>query len=697
MPLLKEEVAADETRPAPALSDLETAISQKYPRLEWLIPLLFCAIMLAQVILSGRQLSQAADEATHLYAGYRYLKCSDLTVSPEHPPLAKVVAAVPLLLMNVSVDCKPFKGDALQQAMASVTWFYGQNWPAVLNHARAAVSIFAVGLCLLVWIGARRMFGLPTAMVASVLLLFEPNILAYGALIMTDVPVTCLMVLAVLAFYGWVKHRTLPFLLLTAMATGLALLTKHSGVVVIPILGALAIADAFSHSEIGVAKSKLAARNLIGVALISVLAAGVVWLGYGLRFAVYPGAPETVPAPATSSLLGQGLFEFEKYHLLPQAYLRGFAAAVTLADQTSVAFVAGKIYLHAPWFSTPFNFAIRSTAAMLALMLAGTFGMAMSFQHRRRERLFVLIPAVVFLAVCIHASINVSMRYLLPLIPFLLIAVADGCVEMAKRSRWISCALVGLVVLHAGSSLHAYPNYLSYASDLWGGPSKAYKYLPWVDIGQAYPEARAYLDRHPTSSCWLVAGWQWDPALYDLPCQTSGLYSSHEIPAHVHGVAIVSSTLFSSVGSGEQQLVAAFRNAQPKDRIAGSALLVYEGDFNTSLNAATAERNLAALAFTAGQYSLALQHSERELELAPDSAAAHGDHCIFLVRSDPTRALKECETTRELLLRDPLRDETRRKEYFESLELALAALKEKYGRTYGREPSLVQSEDASSK
>jgi hypothetical protein len=110
VPLLEEAKVADKIWQAPGLSDLETAISRKYPRLEWLIPLLFCAIMLAQVILSGRQLSQTADEATHLYAGYRYLKCSDLTVSPEHPPLAKVVAATPLLLMNVSVDCRASPG-----------------------------------------------------------------------------------------------------------------------------------------------------------------------------------------------------------------------------------------------------------------------------------------------------------------------------------------------------------------------------------------------------------------------------------------------------------------------------------------------------------------------------------------------------------------------------------------------------------
>ena len=93
-------------------------------------------------------------------------------------------------------------------------------------------------------------------------------------------------------------------------------------------------------------------------------------------------------------------------------------------------------------------------------------------------------------------------------------------------------------------------------------------------MGQAYPEARAYLEKHPSNNCWLVAGWQWDPAIYDLPCVTSGRYLTHQMPSHVHGTVILSSTLLNSVGLPEQQLAGAFKNASPKDRIAGSALLV---------------------------------------------------------------------------------------------------------------------------
>ena len=101
----------------------------KHPWLEWLIPAALCTIMLAQLLLSDRQLSQTADEATHLYSGYRYLKCGDLTVSPEHPPLAKIVAAAPLFTMNFAVSCEPFKeDDDVEQATASLDWLYSQNW-----------------------------------------------------------------------------------------------------------------------------------------------------------------------------------------------------------------------------------------------------------------------------------------------------------------------------------------------------------------------------------------------------------------------------------------------------------------------------------------------------------------------------------------------------------------------------------------
>ncbi len=99
--------------------DQLTNVHNKYPWLSWLIPAALSTVMFGQLFFSGSQLSQTADEATHLYAGYRYLKCGDFTVHPEHPPFfAKAIAEAPLLALNFKTDCEPFQGDDLVKQLA---------------------------------------------------------------------------------------------------------------------------------------------------------------------------------------------------------------------------------------------------------------------------------------------------------------------------------------------------------------------------------------------------------------------------------------------------------------------------------------------------------------------------------------------------------------------------------------------------
>jgi predicted membrane-bound dolichyl-phosphate-mannose-protein mannosyltransferase len=630
-----------------ACDDLTSGF-QRHRWLEWLIPAVFCVVTLGQSFLSSRELSLTPDEATHLYSGYRYLKCRDFTVSPEHPPLAKSVAAAPLLAMNYPIDCTPFKGDAVEQAYASNNWLFTHNWREGLARARIAISLFGVGLALLVWISSRRMFDVPTAIFASSLLIFEPNILAYSPLVMNDVAVTCMLLFVVFGFYLWVKHRTIPYLLLTGLATGLTLLTKHSGVIALPILAALAITEAVIQPNRD--RMELTVRNLLAAAVIVGLSIGIVWAGYWGISTANPSASST------------------DYHLLPRAYLVGIFTALELSHQNPVVFVAGRIYSHAPWFSTPLNFLIRITAAMLALIVVATFGFASSFRERRRECLFLLVPAVVFLAVCLRASTNVSVRYLLPMFPFLLIGIAAGCAELVKHRRGWYYVVVSLILLHAASSLHAYPNYLSYANDLWGGPARAYKYEPWLDIGQAYPETKAYLAKHRAENCWLITAWHWDPSRYDVPCHAFSLYLPGEIPPRVHGSFIVSSTLLTDVRLPEAETAVAFKYSTPKDKIGGSALLVYEGDFDTSLDTAAGETYLAAYNTSIGQPSIALEHAKKAVAVAPTSAIAHANLCFLLAPTERDSALKECSLARSLLGQDPLRAERGRRDYLKAVE-----------------------------
>src|SRR5580704_9539506 len=45
--------------------------------------------------------SAIVDELAHIPAGYSYLKYGDYRLNPEHPPLIKDIAALPLMFMNL--------------------------------------------------------------------------------------------------------------------------------------------------------------------------------------------------------------------------------------------------------------------------------------------------------------------------------------------------------------------------------------------------------------------------------------------------------------------------------------------------------------------------------------------------------------------------------------------------------------------
>lgn len=54
------------------------------------LALLFVALTISSV----GQKSPTVDEPLHLFAGYSYVKWADYWVNPEHPPLAKILAAL---------------------------------------------------------------------------------------------------------------------------------------------------------------------------------------------------------------------------------------------------------------------------------------------------------------------------------------------------------------------------------------------------------------------------------------------------------------------------------------------------------------------------------------------------------------------------------------------------------------------------
>jgi hypothetical protein len=209
-------------------------------------------------------------------------------------------------------------------------------------------------------------------------------------------------------------------------------------------------------------------------------------------------------------------------------------------------------------------------------------------------------------------------------------------------------------MLHAASSLRAYPNYLSYANELWGGPQNLYRRLPLTDFNQTYWQVSRYMEQHPNTPCWLDSDWRVPAGKYNVPCAQMGDHWETELPARMKGIVFVSSSWLQVDGRPGDPL-APFNESQPKALLGGSAMMVYEGEFDTRAAAGGALENKALRLLHSGDPKAALFPAAKAVEMAPSSARAHYYHCVALAFSGyPQQEIPECETAIKLAERDPL-------------------------------------------
>ena len=73
-------------------------------------------------------------------------------------------------------------------------------------------------------------------------------------------------------------------------------------------------------------------------------------------------------------------------------------------------------------------------------------------------------------------------------------------------SRGWTYAVGVLLLCQVASSARAYPNYMAYSNELWGGPSKTYKYLTdsSTDWAQQLLAVKQYTDEHGIKECWFA-------------------------------------------------------------------------------------------------------------------------------------------------------------------------------------------------
>jgi dolichyl-phosphate-mannose--protein O-mannosyl transferase len=250
-------------------------------------------ILTAELLLSLRQNSLTLDEGAHLYAGYQHWRARDFGVNPEHPPLVKLVAALPLLGMNLKQPHPPNPFFIVEEYAGGGELMDANNMDLLVIRSRTAVCVFTLLLGVLVFAMGYEMFGPEAALLALALFTFEPTVLAHGALVTTDMGLAACMFAAVYAFYRYVKQPGVARLLVFGVAVGLTLATKMSGVLILPIVVVCAVAEL-----IPVWNTRRALQ--LGGAICASAAIGyvILWSFYGFRYPARPAGLVMMPALA---------------------------------------------------------------------------------------------------------------------------------------------------------------------------------------------------------------------------------------------------------------------------------------------------------------------------------------------------------------------------------------------------------------
>ncbi|HEV8436218.1 MAG TPA: phospholipid carrier-dependent glycosyltransferase, partial [Thermoanaerobaculia bacterium] len=439
-------------------------------RLAYLVAFLALAAFVALTLGDVLTTSPTSDETVHLSAGWSYLATHDFRLNPEHPPLLKVLAAAPLMSMRISRDALQTEGWRDSIAHLRGEWSFPHQFlyeqkdgvfvndsATMFRRARIVLLLFCgVGTALIIFLWALELWGPWGAALSMALYCFDPNFIAHSGLVTTDVGVCFLMTAAVYLFWRWCRKPSILNASLFALAFAVAQIVKFSALFLFLLIPILAL---FAFRK----------RGLRGFALYAIgLAAAwvVIWAAYGFRFAasesplpmkqavdewyaklhfIGSGEPltdESLRKAAETTPTGWfgRVLELEyDHHLLPEAYVYGIAQMQSFgALRTS--------YLRGEQSLTGFRsyflqaFLYKTPIATIAAILCALF---IAFRSRRREP-FLLVPAALYLGFALSSHLDIGVRHLLPMYPFLyvLCGILAGRFFIAAAAAALSCLVV---------------------------------------------------------------------------------------------------------------------------------------------------------------------------------------------------------------------------------------------------------------
>jgi hypothetical protein len=518
--------------------------------------LLLTAIGVARIAATYRTIAQTSDETPNIACGMQYLDLGRYDYGAFHPPLARLAMAIGPYLYGARSQKLP---DRWHEGNAVL--YSAPRYTRTLTLARIGILPFFVLACTVVWLWGRHLLGDWGGLAPVFIFTNLPPVLAHAGVATMDMAIGAGIVTAFFSYTLWLEKGTLRHSIFLGVGLALALLSKFSSVLLLPV-GILTI-------TLINWPGRAPKRNWAWIAVAFLL----IWVAYRFSFgpmtehvsrdaadqggmiAKVPPAilhlVETVPVPAPQIL--DGLWQVHNH-----------------VDAGHTAFLLGQHSFHGWWYFFPVALAVKTPIA--ALLLAFAAALALPGEGRRELWTPPLLAAAI-LIVNLPTSLNIGVRYMLPLFPMLALTAGIGAVRIWRRSRWLAAALL---VWLAVSSAAAHPDYLAYFNEFAGAHPEHILVDSDLDWGQDMNRLVADLRRRGVSYLHMACLYTGDDSRIGLPA-----WDSLEPYTPVTGWVAVSQTMLQNYGwmaaqqKGRSDLAFSWLDSyQPVAKI-GKSILLY--------------------------------------------------------------------------------------------------------------------------
>jgi Dolichyl-phosphate-mannose-protein mannosyltransferase len=464
--------------------------------------------------------SPTVDEIAHVGAGVSYLQKLDLRLNEEHPPLAKIIAAIPLALDGTRADYSQTSWSASRDYFTSFLgeWVFGDwlllhwnNPVTTLALARLPMLLLTLLLGWMIFAYARRLGGGWAGLLCLATFVTAPVFLSTGPLVLTDLAVTLFSVIALWRMAQLWSDPSRSNVAWFALALAAALLSKFTaGLLFFAFIAFILTTRWYPVAE---QPAERAEARLWRRRRWRAMWRGTLWAALAV-YAVYLVFSWNQPTNAVSLVSAGALTEPIRRLLMPAwLYLRGALFAVLTSSR--VTFVLGRRYPHGVWFYFPVVFALKSMLGCLALLLLAATAAFLAKLRKPRNApaipdsltahwRILWVSLIVIGGVCLMSRMNIGLRHFeLPIVlAILLLAPLPRLLKRlpAPVARVGAAAAVIAAASCISVAVRAWPYYFPYVNALGlGRPAYTLINDSNVDWNQSLLEVRRFAEQRGLS------------------------------------------------------------------------------------------------------------------------------------------------------------------------------------------------------